>query len=115
VHCHFFSSGFLERLTQALPDLPAEGRAAAVAARLGWTDPGSPDALTATWRAELDRHGVGRAALIASIPGDEASVADAVRLHPDRFVGFFMFDPTTKDAEERLERAFGGLNLQGVC
>ena len=45
------------------------------------------------WIAELDRHGVARAALIASIPGDAVSVAEAVAHHPHRFVGFFMHNP----------------------
>ena len=35
-HCHFFSSRFLEILTKDVPGLPADDRAAAVAARLGW-------------------------------------------------------------------------------
>jgi hypothetical protein len=114
-HCHFFSSSFLERLTQGLPDLPASGRAAAVAARLGWQDPGSDDALARTWVAELDRNAVSRAALIASIPADEDSVAEAVRRHPDRFVGFFMFNPLAPDASRRLERALSELRMRCIC
>jgi predicted TIM-barrel fold metal-dependent hydrolase len=114
-HCHFFSSGFLELLIRSLPDLPDIGRARVVAARLGWTDPGDNAALTASWVGELDRHGVSRAVLIASVPGDEPSVAEAVRLHPDRFVGFFMFDPSMPDAPARLAYALGELGLRGVC
>ena len=114
-HCHFFSSRFLELLSAPLPDLPSSGRAAAVASRLGWTDPGDPAALAGAWAAELDRHSVSRAALIASIPGDEESVSEAVRLHPDRFVGFFMFNPAAPGAEDRLERAFTELRLRCVC
>lgn len=114
-HCHFFSSRFLELLSQGLPDLPLEGRAGAVAAKLGWTDPGGADALAGTWAAELARNRVDRAALIASIPGDEDSVAQAVRLHPGRFVGFFMFNPAAPDAADRLERAFSELRMRCVC
>src|SRR5690606_13803321 len=114
-HCHFFSSRFLELLTQSLPDLPETGRAAAVAQQLGWTDPGTPEQLAATWTAELDRNRVSRAVLIASLPGDEDSVAEAVRLHPDRFVGFFMFNPLAPGADERLDRALSALNMRGIC
>lgn len=114
-HCHFFSSGFLELLTRTLPDLPDTGRARVVAARLGWTDPGDVQALTARWTGELDRHGVARAVLIASVSGDESSVAEAVRLHPDRFVGFFMFDPSMPDGSTRLGYALEELGLRGVC
>lgn len=114
-HCHFFSSRFLDLISQPVPDLPADARASAVAAKLGWSDPGEPAALAATWTRELDAHGVSRAALIASVPGDEASVAEAVRRHPDRFVGFFMFNPLAPDAGERLDRAFGEMKLRCVC
>lgn len=114
-HCHFFSSRFLELLTQSLPGLPESGRAAAVAQKLGWADPGSPEALAATWTAELDRNRVNRAALISSVPGDEDSVAEAVRLYPDRFVGFFMFNPLAADASERLDCALSSLNMRCVC
>jgi predicted TIM-barrel fold metal-dependent hydrolase len=104
-HCHFFSSHFLEIITKDVPDLPREGRAAAVASRLGWEDPGPVDALADRWTAELDRHGVARAALIASIPGDEDSVGAAVARHPSRFVGFFMYNPAAPGHSERLLRA----------
>jgi predicted TIM-barrel fold metal-dependent hydrolase len=115
VHCHLFSSVFLDLLTRDLPDLPATGRATAVSQRLGWDDPGSPDALADRWVNELDRHAVARAALIASIPGDEGSVATAVGRHPSRLVGFFMFNPAAGDVERRLSRALGEQRLRGIC
>jgi uncharacterized protein len=115
VHCHFFSTRFLELLTGALPDLPEADRAIAVSHRLGWDDPGSAEALADRWAAELDRHDVARAAVIASIPGDEDSVAAAVRRHPSRFVGFFMFNPMQGDPGGRLRASLGGLGLRGIC
>jgi len=115
VHCHFFSTRFLEILTGGLPDLPEADRALEVSHRLGWDFPGSADGLADRWAAELDRHGVARAAIIASIPGDEDSVAAAVRRHPSRFVGFFMFNPTQGDVGGRLRRALGELRLRGIC
>jgi predicted TIM-barrel fold metal-dependent hydrolase len=114
-HCHFFSSRFLELLTKDRRDLPSGDRAEAVAGLLGWESPGSVDALADRWGAELDRHGVHRAVLIASIPGDEESVAAAVARHPARFVGFFMFNPTAPDAADRLTRALGELRLRGIA
>jgi predicted TIM-barrel fold metal-dependent hydrolase len=114
-HCHFFSSRFLEILTQPLAELPETGRAAAMASRLGWTDTGPPDALARLWIEELDRNGVSRAALIASVPGDEDSVAQAVQLYPDRFVGFFMCNPLSPGAAERIERALTGLKMRCIC
>ena len=115
VHCHFFSSRFLELLTKDLAGLPDSGRATAVASRLTWDDPGPPESLADRWVSELDRHQVRRAAIIASIPGDEGSVGAAVRRHPTRFVGFFMFNPSAPDAAQRLEGALEDLHLKGIC
>jgi predicted TIM-barrel fold metal-dependent hydrolase len=82
---------------------------------LGWDAPGSAQALADRWIAELDRGGVSRAALIASAPGDEDSVASAVAAFPSRVVGFFMFNPSAPDPRARLHRAFSMLGLRGVC
>jgi uncharacterized protein len=104
-HVHFFSPRLFGALGAQLK-LPEEGRVAAVIERLGWDDPQSVDKLADRWVAELDRHGVGRSALIASMPGDEGSVGAAVARHPSRFVGYFMLDPTTDDAVSRAGVAF---------
>jgi uncharacterized protein len=108
-HCHFFSSSFLEEL------VPSGGGATALAERLAWDAPGTVAQLADRWVAELDRHGVGRAALIASIPGDEGTVAEAVRTHRSRFVGFFMFNPLLPDAETILTRALTEHGLRTIC
>jgi hypothetical protein len=113
-HCHFFSAGFFRTLAKDLPatsDDPAE----ALPARLGWTAPGSDEALADRWVADLDQDGVDRAMLIASVPGDEGAVAAAVARHASRFVGAFMFNPVAEGADARLERAFGELGLRTVC
>jgi predicted TIM-barrel fold metal-dependent hydrolase len=115
VHCHFFSSRFLEILTKDRRDLPAGDHASVVSGLLGWDPPGAPDALADRWVAELDRHHVARAAVIASVPGDEESVATAVARHPARLVGFFMLNPAAADAAERLSRALDVWKLRGVC
>jgi predicted TIM-barrel fold metal-dependent hydrolase len=114
-HCHFFSARFLEILTKDRRDLPEGDHATAVAGLLGWQAPGTSEALADRWVAELDRQHVDRAALIASIPGDEESVATAVARHPTRFVGFFMLNPAAADAAERVSRALGDWKLRTVC
>jgi predicted TIM-barrel fold metal-dependent hydrolase len=114
-HCHFFSSRFLELLTAGVPGFPDTGRYLAVSHRLGWQDPGTAEELADRWIAELDRHGVARAAMIASIPGDEDSVTVAVRRHPTRLVGFFMFNPAAGEVGTRLTRALGERQLRGIC
>jgi predicted TIM-barrel fold metal-dependent hydrolase len=85
-HVHFFSHRFLALLK---PDSPAE----ATAAQLGWNaPPEQAEKLAAVWVQELDRRGVAHAALIASLPGDVASVVAAVHAHPERFSAFAMAD-----------------------
>jgi hypothetical protein len=88
---------------------------AALCRELEWDDPGIPEALADRWVRELDVHGVSRAALIASIPGDESSVAAAVERHPSRFVGYFMVDPAAADAGDRVRRALAARALRTVC
>jgi uncharacterized protein len=114
-HCHFFSSGFLELLTAGNADFPSEDRAAAVAARVGWIAPGTAEELADRWVDELNRHRVSRAAIIASIPGDEDSVSTAVTRHPSRFVGFFMVNPLAPDVAARLDRGFSEHGLRCAC
>jgi uncharacterized protein len=115
VHCHFFSSRFLEILAKDRRDIAPGDHAAVVSTLLGWDPPGPPDALADRWITELDRHQVARAAVIASIPGDEESVAAAIARHPSRLVGFFMLNPAAADAAERLSRAIGDWKLRGIC
>jgi uncharacterized protein len=115
VHCHFFSSRFLEILTKDRRDIAPGDHAAVVSTLFGWDPPGPPDALADRWIAELDRHQVARAAVIASVPGDEESVATAIAKHPSRLVGFFMLNPAAADAAERMSRALGELKLRAAC
>jgi len=114
-HCHFFSSGFLELLTSGQSGFPEANRPSAVSHRLGWDDPGTAEDLADRWIQELDSRSVARVALIASIPGDDGSVAAAVRRHPSRFVGFFMFNPAAGDITTRLARALDGRALRCIC
>lgn len=114
-HCHFFSSTFLEVLTKDVADLPVVGRADVVAAKLGWDAPGTPQALAERWITEMARHGVSRCALIASVPGDEASVAAAVAMFPTDFVGYFMFNPLAPGAAARLVRALAEFRLRVIA
>jgi uncharacterized protein len=108
-HCHFFSSRFLELLA------PDAGGGDELAARLQWDPPGTPTELGDRWIAELDRHGVSRAVLIASIAGDAVSVAEAVAHHPHRFVGFFMHNPMGRDSDAALTRSLKEYQMDGVC
>jgi predicted TIM-barrel fold metal-dependent hydrolase len=103
-HIHFFSPSFFA-------GLGADRRAVAA---LGWDLPESVEKLGTRWVAELDTHKVDKAALIASLPGDADAVAKAVAMNADRFVGFFMLDPTREDAIAYVERALDE-GLRAIC
>ena len=117
-HVHFLSRGFFSALA-AQKSARAGGAAPetveSIVATLGWQAPPEPHVLAAIWAHELDSHGVRRAALIASVPGDEQSVATAVGACPDRFYGYFMVDPTAPGAAERVRAALSGGRLQCIC
>ena len=103
-HIHFFSPSFFA-------GLGADRKAVAA---LGWDIPESVEKLGTRWVAELDTHKVDKAALIASLPGDADAVAKAVAMNSDRFVGFFMLDPTREDAISYVERALDE-GLRAIC
>jgi len=111
-HCHFFSTAFFGQLAlqRGRGQAPAE-----LCAELDWDDPGTPGELADRWVRELDAHDVGRAAVIASVPGDESSVAAAVARHPSRLVGYFMVNASADDAVTRTRAALREQNLKAVC
>jgi hypothetical protein len=108
-HVHFFSPGFFAALAAERGQTVAE-----IGATLGWRLPESNAELAAAWVRQLDEYSVAKAAIIASVPGDEAAVAGAVGEHPDRFWGYFMVNPMAPDGIERARRGFDA-GLQGVC
>jgi uncharacterized protein len=111
-HVHFFSHRFYSGL--AAQKRVAD--AAALAPLLAWDIPeDDPVELAARWAAELDRYGVAKAALIASVPDDEESVEKAVASFPDRFFGYFMLDPMKPGAHDRAKGAFERRRLRCMC
>jgi hypothetical protein len=116
-HCHFFSRKFFETLVGQSPQLSQESDPIARVAEItDWVMPPSdPAELGKIWVDELDKHEVAGAMLIASVPGDEDSIAASVAAFPTRIAGAFMFDPTKPDAETRARRAFDELGLSVVC
>jgi len=111
-HAHFFGLSFFKALARQ----KAVSDTAAMVAALSWDMP--PDRnedLAERWAGELDRHGVARSVLMASVPGDEAAVGDAVRAFPHRFHGYFMLNPFADGALQRARTAFEDLGLQGLC
>ena len=116
-HSHFFSRRLFETLAAQSTELSREADPIArIGAMTGWSmPPDDPAALGGVWREELDRHRVSTALLMASVPGDEESIAAAVAAYPERIAGSFMLDPTRPDAGERARRAFDELGLRVAC
>jgi predicted TIM-barrel fold metal-dependent hydrolase len=117
-HVHFFSHAFFSALAaqKSAQGGGAIETAETIAGALGWqAPPPEAEGLAAVWVQELDRWSVQRAALISSIPGDEPSVAAAVRCHPDRFYGYFMVNPTAPDALQRVRNGLGEGRLRCLC
>ena len=110
-HAHLFSRGFFEGLARQKGTSDVD----AMIASLRWDAPASNRELAWRWVEELDRHGIAKSVLMASLPGDESSAGDVVRIFPNRFYGYFMLNPLAPHAVERARRAFEELDLQGLC
>jgi predicted TIM-barrel fold metal-dependent hydrolase len=97
-HVHFFSPVFYKSLAE-------QKSVKTVAPLLGWDEPKSPEALAERWVGELDRHGIERAMLIASVPNDTASVGAAIERYPSRFRAVYMANPMLPSPDIRFESA----------
>jgi predicted TIM-barrel fold metal-dependent hydrolase len=110
-HVHFFSHRFFAALAEQ-KNQPA----ASLAPLLGWQLPAEdPLELATTWVRELDRHGLSKAVLIASIPSDADSVIAAVRRFPERFYGYLMVNPATPDVVTQVGRGLASGCIHGFC
>ena len=89
-HVHFFSHRFFETLVAQKPGLTMDAARELLDCELPAPE---PTALASRWIAELDQQGVDAAAIIASVPGDEASVVAAAKAHPDRLFPYAMVNP----------------------
>ncbi len=111
-HVHFFSHNFYSGLARQKKAESAES----LGTLLNWDIPTEDSAALGTqWVEELDRNAINRAILIASAPGDEASVAAAVAAYPHRFFGYFMLDPLQPDSLDRVKAAASNPHLHGMC
>jgi len=109
-HVHFFSRRFFQTLAEQ-----KQTTAEQLGPLLGWQIPNEDSiALATAWVRELDRHGVERSVLIASVPGDHESVIAAVRHAPRRFYGYMMVNPAA-DASASVQAALASGHMHGLC
>jgi predicted TIM-barrel fold metal-dependent hydrolase len=107
-HVHFFSHRFFASLAEQ-KGVPLDR----LGPLLNWQLPAEdPRQLADTWAHELDKHGVAKAALIASVPGDGESVMAAVQHHPERFYGYMLVNPATPAP---VEAALASGRIQALC
>jgi uncharacterized protein len=110
-HVHFFSHRFFASLAEQ-KGVPVDQ----LAPLLNWQLPAEdPQQLADAWAHELDRQGVARASLIASVPGDGESVIAAVGRHPERFYGYMMVNPTAPAAVAQVGAALASGRVQALC
>ncbi len=110
-HIHFFSHRFFSALAEQKKAPPGT-----IEHLLGWQmPPEDPQQLAAHWVQELDRHGLSKAVLIASVPGDQDSVIAAVQRFRERFYGYLMVNATAPDAPEQVDRALSSGSIHGLC
>jgi len=110
-HVHLFSHRFFSALAEQ-----KNATVDSLAPILEWQLPADdPAHLSAAWVRELDRQGVSKAVLIASVPGDQESVIAAVRAFPQRFYGYMMVNPVAPSPAADVERALATGHIHGLC
>ena len=110
-HVHFFSHRFFASLAEQ-KGVPIDQ----LAPILKWQLPAEdPSQLADTWVHELDKYGVAKASLIASVPSDADSVIAAVRKHPERFYGYMMVNPTAPASLEQVKTALASGHMHALC
>jgi uncharacterized protein len=110
-HVHFFSHGFFASLSEQ-KGIPIDR----LATLLNWQLPAEdPRQLADAWIQELDKHGVAKASLIASVPGDGESVIAAVRRQPQRFYGYMMVNPAAPATLAEVQGALASGHIRVLC
>jgi predicted TIM-barrel fold metal-dependent hydrolase len=114
-HLHFFSHNYFRLLTRQRGFAGSAEEIADTVSLLGWEAPAeSPVEFAQKWLEEMDRYGVGEAAILASLPGDEDSAIQALQAYPERLFGYFFLNPLAENAVSVLRESLEA-GMRGVC
>jgi predicted TIM-barrel fold metal-dependent hydrolase len=117
-HMHFFSRDFFRLLAAqagAAQGKDPEQLLAVTLEKAGIELPAAdPAAQARRWLLELDRHGVERAVVFASLPGEAEAVLAGARAGGGRLVPYLLVDPTTPEGLEAGRRGLAELGFRGV-
>ncbi len=117
-HLHFFSYEFfitLARLvTQRTGEAP-EPLLARTAEEAGFElPPTDPIEHLQRWLAEMDRHGVDRAAVFASLPEEAEPLRDACADAEDRLIPLTMVNPVSQNGAAFARQALTEMGFRGI-
>ena len=115
-HTHFFSSTYFRALAAQSPLAGSvETKLAGVAEKTGVQIPeGDTARHVERWMAELDKHGVEHIASFASVPDENATLAEALELSKGRISAFAFVNPMVEGHEEKLAWAMTRKGFKGA-
>lgn len=105
-HLHFFSHDFFAALARQKDPRGNVDQILAELARRAKIELPERDVKIhlQRWLAELDRHGVQRAVIFASLPEEATAVGEALALAQGRLAGFCMVNPRAEGAVARVHK-----------
>lgn len=115
-HAHFFSRTFFETLAAQSP-IPGdvESRLATLASTTGvQIPPRDPQEHLARWLGELERHKVEHLCAFASVPEENAVVAEAAARSEGRISAFAFVNPRAEGAVARVRDLLAARRVRGV-
>lgn len=115
-HVHFFSFNFFKTLIRTKEkETPLSEEFALLREKYNIEiPPVSPVQLARRWIDEMEKYGISKLVLFASIPEDIVSVSTAISAFPDKFVGFFTLNPLIENVDSEIKYAVENMGMKGM-
>jgi len=115
-HVHFFSFNFFKTLIRMKDkEISLSDEFARLRENFGIeTPPVSPVQLARRWIDEMEKYGISKIVLFASIPEDILSVSTAIAAFPDKFIGFFTLNPLIENIDLEIKHALENMGMKGL-